>query len=93
MIKAHNGAIFNCDLVQQTPPDLRQKAMRVISGKYVIPSRDGVWLRRTGAHERVENGCWDFGRCTLAARVDSFHECSDGVFACLPVATCPFPLS
>ena len=37
MIKAHNGAIFNCDLVQQTPPDLRQKAMRVISGKYVIP--------------------------------------------------------
>jgi hypothetical protein len=35
MIKAHNGAIFNCDLVQQTPPHLRQRALRAVAGKYV----------------------------------------------------------
>jgi len=34
MMKAHNGAIFNCDIIQQTPPDLRQRALRLISGKY-----------------------------------------------------------
>ena len=39
MIRAHNGAIFNCDLVQQTPPDLRQRALRLISGKHVPRAR------------------------------------------------------
>ena len=76
MIKAHNGAIFNCDLVQQTPPDLRQKAMRVISGKYVIRLNGTSYVAMLAPH--VESGCWDLRRCTLAARVDSFHECSDG---------------
>ena len=49
MVKAHNGAIFNCDLIQQTPPDLRQKAMRVISGKYA------VWPRARGRPTRTLN--------------------------------------
>ena len=82
MIKAHNGAIFNCDLVQQTPPDLRQKAMRVISGKYVIRVSGTSYVAMRAPH--VESGWSDLRRCTLAARVDSFHECSDGASSLLP---------
>ncbi|XP_033751531.1 U4/U6 small nuclear ribonucleoprotein Prp31-like [Pecten maximus] len=48
-IQPHMGYIYNCDIVQKTPPELRKKAARLVSAK-----------------------------CTLAARVDSFHESVDG---------------
>ncbi|XP_046635076.1 U4/U6 small nuclear ribonucleoprotein Prp31-like [Daphnia pulicaria] len=45
----HTGFIFESPIVQDTPPDLRRKAARLVSSK-----------------------------CTLAARVDAFHESADG---------------
>ncbi|XP_013402804.1 U4/U6 small nuclear ribonucleoprotein Prp31-like [Lingula anatina] len=48
-IMPHTGYIYYCELVQNTPPDMRRKAARLVAGK-----------------------------CTLAARVDSFHESQDG---------------
>lgn len=48
-IQPHMGFIYFSEIVQKTPPDLRKKAVRLVSAK-----------------------------CTLAARVDSFHESSDG---------------
>ena len=79
MMKAHNGAIFNCDIIQQTPPDLRQRALRLISGKYGgAPRRDRRHQDATLYHAGPVGDAWDAPRCTLAARVDSFHEASDG---------------
>jgi len=49
IVMPHVGFIYNCEIVQKTPPDLRKKASKLVSGK-----------------------------CSLAARVDSFHESSDG---------------
>nr|CAG4643962.1 EOG090X06EY [Lepidurus arcticus] len=48
-IQPHTGYIFYCPLVQESSPDLRRKAARLVSAK-----------------------------CTLAARVDSFHESTNG---------------
>ncbi|XP_067121619.1 U4/U6 small nuclear ribonucleoprotein Prp31 [Centruroides vittatus] len=48
-IMPHTGFVYYSDIVQNTPPDLRRKAARLIAAK-----------------------------CTLAGRVDSFHESVDG---------------
>lgn len=48
-ILPHTGFVYNCEIVQATPPDMRRKAARLVAAK-----------------------------CTLAARVDSFHESADG---------------
>jgi len=48
-ILPHTGFIYNSDLVQKMPPEMRRKTSRAVAAK-----------------------------CTLAARVDSFHESLDG---------------
>nr|CAG4651828.1 EOG090X06EY [Triops cancriformis] len=48
-IQPHTGYVFYSPLVQETPPDLRRKAARLVAAK-----------------------------CALAARVDAFHESTNG---------------
>nr|CAG4640865.1 EOG090X06EY [Eulimnadia texana] len=49
-VQPHTGFVFHSPIVQNTPPDLRRKAARLVAAK-----------------------------CTLAARVDAFHESSAGI--------------
>jgi U4/U6 small nuclear ribonucleoprotein PRP31 len=36
---AHQGFVFGCDVVQGTPPGLRQKAARLVGGKCTLLAR------------------------------------------------------
>lgn len=47
----HTGFIYYCDLVQETPPDLRSKAARIISAKATLAARvDSMHGSPNGAH-------------------------------------------
>ncbi|OQR80462.1 U4/U6 small nuclear ribonucleoprotein Prp31, partial [Thraustotheca clavata] len=45
----HTGILFNCELIQSLPPDLRMKAQRVVAGKVALAARVDSQPHRTAS--------------------------------------------
>mgnify|MGYP000651606863 CR=1 FL=1 len=47
----HTGVIYDCDLVQGCPPDMRRKMLKVVSAKVALAARVDAYRTTTGGEE------------------------------------------
>ncbi|CAG8709884.1 15255_t:CDS:2, partial [Cetraspora pellucida] len=72
----HTGYLFQSELIQRTPPDLRLKAQKIVAAKYV----NSIYIKIAICLSHLLIWKLPQSRCTLAARMDRMHESSDGSF-------------
>ncbi|KAI5638537.1 snoRNA binding domain, fibrillarin domain-containing protein [Phthorimaea operculella] len=80
----HTGFIYFSQIVQDTPPELRYKAAKLVSTKLTLAARVDACHDSTDGHigrtlrEGIEKKLDKLQKLTLAARVDACHDSTDG---------------
>lgn len=68
VMQPHQGHIFECELVQKSPPDLRKKAARLVSAKCALAARVD------SCHESVDGRIGDQFRTDIEGKLDKLQE-------------------
>ncbi|XP_045211862.1 U4/U6 small nuclear ribonucleoprotein Prp31-like [Mercenaria mercenaria] len=68
VMQPHQGILYECDLIEKSPPDLKKKAARLVSGKCALAARVD------SCHESVDGSIGDQFRADIEGKLDKLQE-------------------